>query len=71
MKYRHDVHNKEWFLSDPRSRKWIVQCVGCQEYGRSPDAPSQNHARYNFEYNFQIMQLNENGLCEVCQSLTK
>jgi hypothetical protein len=69
MKYRHDLHNKDWFLRDPRTRKWVVQCVQCQEYGRNPDTPEV--AKLNFEENFPKMRRDEMGLCEVCRSLNR
>jgi len=66
MKYSRDLHNKEWFLQDPRTRKWIVQCSRCQEYGRHPDAPELPKAK--FEDNFRIMHLDDKGLCDECHA---
>lgn len=65
MKYRKDLHSKDWFLNDPRTRKWIVQCCNCQSYGRHPDTPS-DIPKAKFEKNFPVMHLDENGLCEIC-----
>lgn len=44
----------EWFLRDPRCRKWIVQCSGCRGYGRKRDTPG-TIPKYRFEEMFPIM----------------
>jgi hypothetical protein len=31
----------EWHLNDPRTRKWMIQCVKCQAIGYPADAPEQ------------------------------
>ena len=38
---RSETRTQEWFLRDPRCRKWIVQCSACRMYGRNPDAPAR------------------------------
>lgn len=70
MKFRNDLHSREWFLNDPVSRKWIVQCTGCQEYGRKSGAP-ENIPKAKFFDNFHEMPINDIGLCEMCESRLK
>ena len=69
MKYRKNLHSKDWYLRDPRVRKWIVQCIQCQNYGRHPEAPNVPKAK--FEENFKVMYLNQDGLCDKCADLNK
>ena len=70
MKYRKDLYNKNWFLKDPRCKKWIVQCAACQEYGRKPETPL-SIPKYKFEENFPTMKLDENRFCEICAKVLK
>jgi hypothetical protein len=62
---RSETRTQEWFLNDPRTRKWIVQCAGCGLYGRRGDTPS-TIPKVNFETMFPIMNLNDEGICENC-----
>jgi hypothetical protein len=58
---RTETRTQEWFLNDPRCRKWIVQCSACQQYGRKPEAPS-SIPKFRFEEMFPLMPLgNEKG----------
>jgi len=59
------IRTQDWFLTDPRTRKWITQCVACQQYGRKADAPT-SIPKVNFEEMFPVQELNELGLCERC-----
>ena len=70
MKYRKDLHNRDWYLNDTRTRKWIVQCLACQQYGRKVNTPKEI-PKVNFEENFPIMVLNANGICETCMNAKK
>jgi hypothetical protein len=57
----------EWFLNDPRTRKWIVQCSGCGGYGRKPETPT-SIPKFRFEEIFSPMVIDaEQGLCEQCR----
>ena len=56
----------EWFLNDPRCRKWIVQCSGCERYGRKPETPA-TIPKFRFEEMFPILTLDEQGKCSECQ----
>lgn len=40
-----DPRDPESYLSDPRTRKWVVRCVGCQRFGFRADAPAQFFGR--------------------------
>lgn len=40
-----DPRDRESYLSDPRTRKWVVRCVGCQRFGFRADAPAQFFGR--------------------------
>jgi hypothetical protein len=67
---RTETKTQEWFLADPRTRKWIVQCAACGQYGRKPDTPD-NIPKIHFEEMFPVMALNEKGLCPVCSRHAK
>ena len=62
---RSETRTHDWFLRDPRTRKWIVQCAGCHKYGRKPETPN-TVPKVNFETMFPIMRIDDVGLCEVC-----
>ena len=63
---RSETRTQEWFLQDPRTRKWIVQCIACGQFGRRPDSPA-TIPKVNFEVMFPIMHLDEAGVCESCR----
>jgi hypothetical protein len=58
------------YLQDyPRLRKWINQCVACQELGNKPDMSVQigpGVASQNLRRFFRAMWVNAAGLCEQC-----
>jgi len=62
---RTETKTQEWFLQDPRTRKWIIQCKACGNFGRKPNTPV-TIPKVNFEAMFPVMDLDENGLCDVC-----
>jgi rRNA maturation endonuclease Nob1 len=62
---RSETRTQEWFLKDPRTRKWIRQCAACGQYGKAPDAP-QDIPKVNFENMFPDMVLDERGFCQYC-----
>ena len=65
-----ETRTKEWFLNDPRCRKWIVQCVSCLQYGRKKDTPILI-PKYRFEEMFPVLELDKNGQCAICQEAGK
>jgi rRNA maturation endonuclease Nob1 len=62
---RTETKTQEWFLRDPRTRKWIRQCLACGQYGRDPNSP-QSIPKVNFEKMFPVMELDEVGMCQDC-----
>lgn len=62
---RTETRTQEWFLADPRTRKWITQCLTCQRFGRKSNSPT-SIPKVRFEEIFPVQDLNENGLCERC-----
>lgn len=59
------------YLNDyPQLRKkWINQCVGCQQFGHKPDLPMQlgkGVAAQNLRKYFPEMAVDDAGLCEQC-----
>jgi hypothetical protein len=65
---RTETKTLDWFLNDPRTRKWIVHCSRCGTYGRKPESPG-NIPKKNFEAMFARMRLDpETGACEQCMA---
>ncbi len=60
-----ETKTQEWFLRDPRTRKWIRQCAACGQYGRDPGTPD-DIPKINFEDMFPVMELDVRGLCQIC-----
>jgi hypothetical protein len=63
-----EQHNSEWYLRDPRTRKWMVQCIACKRWGYRHDAPPKFFGRSMLERHFEAMTLNERGVCSCCQA---
>ncbi|OGV64702.1 MAG: hypothetical protein A2283_15890 [Lentisphaerae bacterium RIFOXYA12_FULL_48_11] len=61
-----ETKNRQWYLEDPRCRKWIVQCSVCQIIGIKPETP--NVPKLGFENTFPILELDRLGRCEDCQA---
>ncbi len=58
----------------PKLRKWINQCVTCNEKGYKPDLPENIHpgvAAQNLRRLFKELALNESGLCSNCAQAAK
>ena len=62
---RSETKTQEWFLRDPRTKKWIRQCSACGQYGRDPETP-ENIPKVNFESMFPVMILDDEGVCQYC-----
>lgn len=60
------TNNPEWHLSDPRTRKWMVQCVVCQRIGYRADAPEQFFGRVHLAKHFEPLDVDSAGMCENC-----
>jgi hypothetical protein len=65
---KHEEHDPNWHLTDPRTRKWMLQCAGCGRWGNRQDAPEAFFGRAHLERHFEPMNLDEQGLCEQCRS---
>ena len=53
----------------PKLRKWINQCVACQQVGYKPELPDSigvGVAARNLRRYFRPLPLNDTGLCEQC-----
>ncbi len=64
---RDETRTQDWFLRDPRCRKWVVQCATCRMFGRKPDAPT-SVPKYRFEEMFPVLELDEAGACQHCRA---
>ncbi len=67
---RSETRTQEWFLKDPRTRKWIRQCAACGQYGKDPDSP-QDIPKVNFGSMFPDMVLDDRGFCQFCSPRIK
>jgi len=62
------VNTANWLLNDPRTRKWMIQCLGCRPWGYQHDAPKKFFGRAHLERYFEPMNLDGRGLCEQCRT---
>jgi hypothetical protein len=60
------AHDPEWQLQHPRTRKWMVRCVACLQWGYRADAPETFFGRPHLVKYFEPMKLAERGVCERC-----
>ena len=60
-------HDPDWYLRDPRTRKWLIQCVTCQRVGYRVDAPEEFFGRQSIRHNFQPLALDDSGRCAECK----
>ena len=67
---RSETRTQEWFLSDPRTRKWIRHCAACGLYGRDINTPN-DIPKVNFEAMFPILELDDRGYCQICSERIK
>ena len=64
---KNEEHDAVWYLREPRTRKWMVQCVACNRWGYRPDAPPKFFGRAPLEKHIGEMKLDERGICEQCR----
>jgi hypothetical protein len=57
----------EWYLQEPRIRKWMVQCIACNRWGYRHDAPPKFHGRSQLEQHIGETKLDEHGICDQCR----
>jgi hypothetical protein len=43
------VHDSEWFLRDPRTRKWMVASAVCKSWGYRQNAPAKFFGKAHLE----------------------
>jgi hypothetical protein len=67
MPRQFDPHDPESYFDDPRSRKWVVRCVGCRRIGYRSEARAEFFNRYWLEWKFEALDLDDRGLCEACR----
>ena len=63
---RNETRTQDWFLRDPRTRKWVVQCSACRLLGRRPDTPEV--PKFRFEVMFPVLELDPVGVCQHCRN---
>jgi hypothetical protein len=60
-------HDPDWYLRDPRTRKWMVQCASCKRWGFRKDAPPKFFGRALVEKHLEEMKLDDRGICDQCR----
>jgi len=68
---KHEQHDPEWYLSDPRTRKWMAQCAICSRWGYRSDAPSEFFGRPALERYFEVIDQGDPPRCEQCRGPSK
>lgn len=73
-KNRFENKGDEYIDSFPKLKKWIVECRACHLKGYRPDMPE--HVLNEFSYDgflvrkyFDPLEINENGLCDICSKI--
>jgi hypothetical protein len=69
MNIRNEQGDPEWYLKDPRIRRWMVQCAGCRRRGYRSDAPARFHGRSQLEKYIGELKVDAKGLCDNCQAV--
>jgi hypothetical protein len=67
---------EEYLIMYPKLRKWINECAMCHAKGYKPDMPVEIYphptlASKTIKSYFKPLELNEDGLCEVCCRILK
>lgn len=66
---------EEYINRFPKFKKWINECLYCHRKGYKPDMPNNispvegSMGGYFIKKYFEPLNLNEDGLCDVCQKL--
>ena len=55
----------------PEMRKWIRQCISCQNYGYLPNMPDEARGARNLKKYFRPFDVNDLGICDQCQKHIK
>lgn len=64
-----EKHDPEWYLSDPRMRKWMARCGSCGTPGFRADAPSEFFGSKQYAEAFDAPRLDTTGTCPVCRGV--
>lgn len=56
-----------WLATDPRIRKWLVQCVACQAVGYRAQMPEDAFDARRIMRQFRAIDLDEYGRCADCR----
>jgi hypothetical protein len=62
-------HDPEWYLKDPRIRRWMARCSSCDTVGIRPGAPPRFHGSDQYKELFEAPVLDEKGTCPVCRDV--
>ena len=66
---KHEQHDPEWHLDDPRTRKWLVQCIAGERTGYRSDAPERFFGRDHLVRHFEALDVDlATLLCQDCSS---
>lgn len=61
----------EKFLEqNPKMRRWVNECVMCHRKGYKPETPEATNRfllLYKLRHSFEMLELDENGMCEQCR----
>jgi len=60
-------HDAEWYLADPRTRRWMIQCHRCMRWGYQADAPATFFGRSALVRHFEPIK--SDGVCEQCRGV--
>ena len=52
----------------PEIKKWVRQCIVCQEIGYDPDMPDEVMYSGNVRALFTPLKLNDIGICDQCEN---
>jgi hypothetical protein len=63
-----EPHDPETYFNDPRTRRWLVRCLGCRRIGYRADTPLDAFNRYWMERKLEPLDLDEQGFCETCRA---
>ncbi len=63
----------EKFLErNPKMRQWVNECVACHQKGFKPETPEATNRYlllYKLRHSFEMLEVDEDGLCEQCRAV--
>jgi hypothetical protein len=54
-----------WYVTDPRTRKYLAQCMACGVYGIRPDAPEKFFGSEPLK-KLNLLVMKDAALCSAC-----